>query len=181
MISITQEELEKRLDSKVNVLRGQTTGGHSHTFNDNPNLSKPVVPPEARGLVSALAALQGINNTAADLGLERHQVSNIARGLDRKGKADPTRQAEVKNARESVADYALGKVLSSLSLLTDERLEKLPTKDLAEASKDLSVVVRNISGDAGTQRPNIAQVVLFSPRVREDSEYEAITVEAIAK
>jgi len=185
MIEISQDEMNIRLNSPVNVARGTVwNGSTAHVMHDVPrgdNYRK--LGEETKLLIGTLAKFDSRQNVAEAFGITPNTVSNISSGCvdsDReKGHfKDPEFIKKLSDIRESVAEKALGKVMDVLQLVTDEKLSKKDVTDVATIAKDLSVVVRNVSGDNGANRPNIAQVVLFAPNQRRESSYDTMTIEA---
>lgn len=174
MVPIKKEELKDRLESRLNVLYGQNTGNKSTTFNDN--TGKRIIPPEARPLVAALAMTEGVKKTSEIFGVGKDQIANIRDGKGWDGYQRPERVEEVKKVKEVVSELALEKLQDSLGLITHESLKDLSPKKLVSIGKDISIIVKNVSGEQ--QNQNIAQVILFAPNQRDEKKYETIDVEA---
>jgi hypothetical protein len=186
MIEITQKELEERLNSRTSspkIIRGQTTGNGSYTFHDNKNEEgKTIIPQEANGLVSALVALEGRGGqkkVANLFNVGQDKISNIVNGKNWDGEKRDHLVSKAKDGRQAASDLALTKLQESLGLITNDRVSALPIQEIVDISQKMSVIVRNISGDQN-KAPQIGQVVLLAPSIKEESRYDVMTIEAQA-
>lgn len=181
MIPISEDELSARLENKANILRPtiQKNGSYQLQNREGHCGIENKIPREARPLVAAMAMVSGNKATAEVLGISHQRVQELKTGKDRNGVPIPEEVAKVEAIRERLADVAISKTLAALNIITDERLKGLPVQEAVSAAKDLSIVVRNVSGDPGSKAAANAQVIIFSPNQRDRSTYDTIDVEVV--
>ncbi len=77
--------------------------------------------------------------------------------------------------RDQISDNARARLTSALNHLTDDKIEGSKAKDIAAIAKDMSVIVRNMEPD-GPVVQNNTQVIIYKPRMRDEDEFDVITV-----
>ena len=185
MIEISKDEAEQRLNNKSNTLVKHGTvwlGSNGHILNGERASNVKKLDDNTKLLVGALAQIVPHAQVGREFGLNQHRVGQIANG-----KVDGDREkgyfkdkdfaAKLEDIKSSVTERALNKVMDTLGLVTNEKLEKIPVQEIATVAKDISVIVRNVTGN-DVSRPNVAQVILFAPNTRKEESYESIEVEA---
>ena len=185
MIEITSEEAQKRLERSEplpEIIHGTSWKGNGSVI---PSERAPVkrLDDESRLLLGTLAQFQSHTKLANEFDLNKARVHHIANGFihsgdDKAAYKDVDFCKKLEEAKGGVAALALDKLIGSLGLINHEKLDKLPVADLVTVTKDLSVVVRNVTGQAGENKPNIAQVIFFAPKTREEKSYDSIEVAA---
>ncbi len=77
--------------------------------------------------------------------------------------------------RDQITDKARGRLMSALDAITDENISNAKVRDIAGIAKDMSVIVKNMEPTVPTNQQNV-QVVIFKPRMRDEDEFDVITV-----
>jgi len=135
-----------------------------------------------RVTVGLLTNLVGAKAASEITGVSKGHAHQLGEG--RSTSPTPGRDStatEMKQQIESrlgqVKAKAIEKLLKTLDAVTDEGTALLSVKDAAEVSSKLASVI-----DRTTQKDrdggNIAQVVIYAPRIRDESEYDVVTVAA---
>jgi len=78
--------------------------------------------------------------------------------------------------RNVIATSARLKLLEALAEMTPERISKAKIRDIAAITKDLSAVARDMDSVNQGATNNGVQVTVYAPRLREEGEFEVITV-----
>ena len=79
------------------------------------------------------------------------------------------------SVRDVISDRARSKLMCALDAITDENIGLAKVKDIASIAKDMSVIVKNMEENAPTNQNN-TQVIIFKPRMRDEDEFDIITV-----
>lgn len=185
MIEITSEEAQKRLERSEplpEIINGTSWKGNGSVISSE---RAPVkrLDDESRLLIGTLGQFQSHTRIAKEFGLNNARVHHLANGLihsgdDKAAYKDPEFCKKLEEAKGGVAALALDKLIGSLGLITHDKLDKVPVKELTEITKDLSVVVRNVSGSGQEGKTNVAQVILFAPKTRSEETYDTMEVVA---
>jgi predicted transcriptional regulator len=78
--------------------------------------------------------------------------------------------------RGLISTSARLKLLEALAEMTPERISKAKIRDIAAITKDLSAVARDMDSIQQPGNNNGIQVTVYAPRLREEAEFEVITV-----
>jgi hypothetical protein len=78
---------------------------------------------------------------------------------------------------DRVHNRAVDRLLSSLGLLTDDKMDKLGAVDLSTVADKMSRVVERTG--TRTSEGTTARLVLYAPRVKEEKEFETIEGQVI--
>lgn len=79
------------------------------------------------------------------------------------------------SVRDVITDKARGRLMSALDAITDENISNAKVKDIASIAKDMSVIVKNMEPER-TQNVQNTQVIIYKPRMRDEDEFDVITV-----
>jgi predicted transcriptional regulator len=77
--------------------------------------------------------------------------------------------------RDDISDRARGKLLCALDAITEENISTAKVKDIASIAKDMSVICKNMEENAPVNQQN-TQVIIYKPRMRDEDEFDIITV-----
>jgi predicted transcriptional regulator len=77
--------------------------------------------------------------------------------------------------RDQITDKARGRLMSALDAITDENINNAKVKDIASIAKDMSVIVKNMEPAVPVNQNN-TQVIIYKPRMRDEDEFDIITV-----
>lgn len=111
---------------------------------------------------------------AAAFGVSRMAVSNAARGRSGPNPPNEERRRKLEERQLDIKDTALIKLMSSLNLLTEEKMEDLTAKDLSQVASNMSKVVHSIQ--AGEAAGSPVNIVIYSPEIRKEESFKVIDV-----
>lgn len=83
----------------------------------------------------------------------------------------------VKQAKERIAKRARIKLMSALSQITEEKLEKANAKDLAGIAKDMAGVVKTMEPEDSKEKVNTDKgptFVFYAPQFRKEEHFDVI-------
>jgi hypothetical protein len=83
-------------------------------------------------------------------------------------------QAAIDEALEAARNKALDKLMLSLGLLTEEKIEPLKAKDLASVANSMANVVMKTLPQASPQGQ--INLVIYSPEIRSEKAFEVIEI-----
>ena len=83
--------------------------------------------------------------------------------------------AEIKEeVKEQIKTHAQNALLTAIQSLTDSKISGAKAKDIAGIAKDMSSVLRNIEPQTNGPIINNNKVLVYSPRVKEEDDYNVI-------
>jgi len=137
------------------------------------------IPHEIRALVAEEAIINGHTQEIADrFGLSKSSVDaykNGATSTTTYNEPDKSLSNANKQVRDVITDKARGRLMSALDAITDENIGNAKVKDIASIAKDMSVIVKNMEENKPLNQTN-TQVIIYKPRMRDEEEFEVITV-----
>jgi predicted transcriptional regulator len=80
------------------------------------------------------------------------------------------------SVRDQITDKARGRLMSALDAITDENISNAKVKDIASIAKDMSVIVKNMEPIVPVDNSKNTQVIIYRPRMRDEDEFDVITV-----
>lgn len=86
--------------------------------------------------------------------------------------------SHLNNKRIKIASKARARLLASLNAITPEKLENAKLRDVAAVATAMSAIVKHMEPEVDRTNLQNVQFVFMSPRVRHESEYEYIDVQA---
>lgn len=96
------------------------------------------------------------------------------------GKADGKKSGDIREKLEKnlgrVRDVALDRLLSSINLIEDDKLEGLGAKDLSTVASNLSRVVEKTLPKEMQQAPT-AQLIVYAPTIAKEEHYETVVLQ----
>jgi predicted transcriptional regulator len=137
------------------------------------------IPNEIRALVSE----EVINGTPAKqvakaFGISESSISAYKNdATSTKSYHEPNESLKKSNdgIRDQITDKARGRLMSALDAITDENISNAKVKDIASIAKDMSVIVKNMEPTVPVNQSN-TQVIIYKPRMRDEDEFDIITV-----
>jgi len=84
-------------------------------------------------------------------------------------------QDHTNRIKEKITGRARSRLMMALKEITPDKLVSAKVRDLAGIAKDMSAVVKNMEPN-GPLIDNSTKVVVYRPHMREESEFEVITV-----
>ncbi len=92
------------------------------------------------------------------------------------GKEPTAERAEKRDERlEKIKDVALIKLMASLNLIDDDRLEKCSAKELSAVAGNLSKIVKDHTDASVSGAPQV-NVVIYSPEAKTEKNYRVVDV-----
>lgn len=136
-----------------------------------------------RVTTGVLANLIGAKAAGEIMGVSRGHAHQLGEGRStsptpgRDSTLDSSVKTQIESRLVDVKSKAIDKLLSTLDVITDEGVRTLSIKDAADVSSKLAGVIdkttpRDKSGTA------VAQVIVYTPRTKGESEYDVIEVGA---
>jgi DNA-binding CsgD family transcriptional regulator len=173
-MQIDAQELERRLNSPKNlvntVLVPSPAAAGIKVIPQEPRKNTPqVTDRETRILAGALAAQgESCSLVARELGLTEQQVHSA------KYSQKPEIKEPIRNITERVRDLAIEKLMLAMGLMTEEKFDGVPLKDLSLIAANMSRVVEKMSArDAVT---NNFQLHIYAPQQRTESHYKTVDI-----
>jgi hypothetical protein len=182
---ISDEEAERRLNDTANLFRQIPAdpedappdlteikplhrGGRT---SDQPNMTH-----KERVTVATMADAIGNKKTEELTGVSSAQIEQLKAG--EVGHAPNMALAkDLREVRTGVEEKAIDLVMSTLSQIDTDKLEKMKTaRELAGVAKDLSSVAERMS-DKSTSGPVQNNIVFYVPNSREEEAYSVVDVE----
>jgi transposase len=133
--------------------------------------------------VRILVAEEAINGTKAKqvseaFGISESSISAYKRDATSTASYDtPNKDLQEANniVRENITEQARSKLLSALAHVTDEKLAEAKLRDVAAVANSMSGIIKNMEPN-GPSQVNNTQVIVYKPRMRDEDEFEVITV-----
>ena len=172
---ITQDQIKERLESPNNL---------ANRFSKVPDIPVPVkrpvgMPPGQKILptfIKNTIAIMDKTGTrqkviGADFGVTQAAVSNIATGRTNYDHDKVGRQLEV------VRDLAMERLLSSLGLLTDDKIAKSNAVDISRIAQSLSNTIRvTLPREEKQVATGTIQLTVYAPQLASEKDYKIIEV-----
>jgi len=138
------------------------------------------VPEVIREIISEEAIINGnTDQIAKRFGVSKSSVDaykNGATSTATYNKPDEKLTKANDELRAVIGTSARLKLLEALAEMTPERISKAKIRDIAAITKDLASVARDMDSVAQTTNNTGIQVTVYAPKLREEAEYEVITV-----
>lgn len=122
-----------------------------------------------------------IEALAEPLGISKSSVSAYKKGATSTASYnDPDKSLKIHTdfVKNRISRRASKRLNDALGHITDEKMEGAKLKDLSALAKDMSIIMKNMEppkedkGDA----PAGVNIVFMAPRVKDERQYETITV-----
>ena len=183
---ITEDDKISRLESDENLLSRLEKLKNPLSRVDNAVIVHPIPLGRARGDTEIPTMLKVISATAAEAGLatnkelaEQFDISAQTISDARNGRVGARKDSElsdrIRKNLDTVQDRAIDRLMQSLDLMDDEKLHNCKATDLSSIAANMSRVVEKVSPKSKDAFAGV-QVILYSPRVRDLSNYDVIDV-----
>lgn len=178
MLKLSPEDAARRLTSErniVNVHHQEIQRGRPKDSKDIPEFLSSIIGDVARSEGESRAMGRGGDSQrdiAKSFDVCQKTVSNHATASSI-GRTDDAR-ARFKQSREKIRDTALEKLMASMGVISQDKLNDLGPKDASIVAKNLAGVANSMSEHEGTA-PTLS-VTVYVPQPREESRYRVIDV-----
>jgi len=179
-MKITQEELQRRLNSSSNLVNkvkstsnSQTSPNTSNRGNDENNRNnagrKEDIPNAPYSLRVVAGILSHAEGNSASVARELHLTPGQVRYADK--------VIEETLTEKRVQEIALNRLMDALGLLTLDRIENETPKSVSTIAANLSRIHNNLKPKESGNGNNM-NVILYSPKVKNESDFECIEVQS---
>ena len=138
------------------------------------------VPEVIRQIISEEAIVNGnTDEIAKRFGVSKSSVDAYKHGATSTAtynKPDEKLKKANDELRGIISTSARLKLLEALAEMTPERISKAKIRDIAAITKDLASVAKDMDTINQGNTNNGIQVTVYAPRLREEGEFEVITV-----
>lgn len=170
---VSESEAQDRLNASeviVKRMNGQTVG------KPRADKGRPRLTPAMQELLGTMAHLSGKTATANAFGISRVHADNLSKGLD-SGPNNPENKelkAKIESNIGKVKDTALEKLMTSLDLITPDKLKGEKPRDLSAIAKDMASIVEK-TGPKEATGGNQVQVQIYIPeRTKTEQDYPVV-------
>lgn len=185
MIQIDEAELVKRLGHKNNILRGTVNRGNDAFIMENAQRAsdKPKLPKSLFPIVGAMQKLAGTKATAKEFNISEHRAKDIGNARDSTTYTKDTELAsKIADVTSRASEIAMNRILRNLNIVDDDdKFTKMSAPDVISATKDISIIVKNITPESKGDGNVHAQVIIMAPQVQPESRYDVMTVETVSQ
>jgi DNA-binding Xre family transcriptional regulator len=173
---LTERQIEERLKSDRNLANADWLKKDAPVTTTEKVISLPgrnriAISKEERTEI-AIESRLGIH-TQTELA-RAHGISQYAVHAIEKGKTKGIDEVQVEKVIGDVKDRALSRLMSSLGLLTDDKLSGCSAKDLSVIASNMGRVVEKISPKE-TQPDNI-NFIIYSPELKQERAFEVVEI-----
>ena len=186
---LTKEQIEIRLTSEKNISNKITIlKDHEVIIKDGKNhfgkLGSKNLTENERIAIGVLASTVGEEVTSELFGISETTAHKLKYGM-RSGDsgASHLQDQELKNkiderlnkTKLSIEERAAEKLLTSLNLITEDKLENASVRDLAQISNQMSQVLRNSSRNNGAEGVGMkVQIIVNQPKQAKEDSFDCI-------
>jgi hypothetical protein len=186
MLLISTESAARRLESSEN-LANRLVRNNSHLeikpINHGGGRAEGIknLTENERAIIGASARAFGIRATANAFGVSESHTNSLAHGkVYREGGRESSKNhaalaEKIEDRLDEVKDVALTKLMLSLGLLDEDKMDKATAKDLSGIAANLSKVVQNSSGN-GNNKGTQVNLVVYAPESKVISDYQVVEV-----
>ena len=133
---------------------------------------------EKRKEIATLALTSGMTNeeVAEFCRVHPQTVSSFKNGEVANGtETNEELKEHVIEVKGEIQSAAKNKLLLAIEAITDEKIHSAKVRDIAGIARDMSSVIKNMSDNGGLTVQN-NKVVIYQPRIRDDDDFDVITV-----
>lgn len=193
---LKKEQIEKRLSSTSNITNPLYSsekpeveviikdGINNHTGKvGSKNLSE-----DEKIAIGVIASITDSRTAAGLFGIHPSHANDLKNGNLNSGVNTRIRDIElqekirerVENTKLTIQERAAEKLLESMGLLSNDKLEKCSAKDLANVSNQMAQVFRNMNSSSSPTNmkdsPSKINIVLHQPRPAKESSFDVIEI-----
>lgn len=169
---LTSEQAEKRLNSEDNLARFAVPEKEVKeiVIHNAGNTHKPKLPPAIRTEIAVRSRMgESQKSLAREFGVSQPAISAIERG---RTNSDEDKVDETLN---KVRDIALNKLMSSLGLISDEKLAQCSPTQLAGIANQISNVVERSLPKSAAGRGDV-NLIIYTPEIRDEHKYKVVEI-----
>lgn len=172
-MNIDTKEALRRLNSPSNLVNSMNRV--SHVTLGNPHRGRSV-PEFLRDTIGALASTssQTQQEIGTAFGVSQEAVSTFKSGKIGGRPANEARKAKLEERTAQIKDTALLKLMQSLNLIDDSKLEDLDAKGLSQVACNMSKVVNSLTEQEQVTQP--VNIIVYSPETKNESRYRVVDV-----
>ena len=135
----------------------------------------PNIPEPVREVIGALGELNSYKSISQVFDVSIPAVQQAVSGKVGGRPANKERQDAVIARRLSIEDVALAKLMKSLDLIDDEKMEGCSAKELSQVSSNLAKVSQSMR-ETNTSIGQQTNIVVYSPERRAEDKYNVVDV-----
>jgi hypothetical protein len=154
MAIITESELEVKLNHVNNAAKGRTLGARN-------------IPDNLRAVIGLQAHFDTAKNVAKSF-----DIAPITAHHAKESHGHSAARKKIDEKLAEVKDLALDKMLKSLGVIKDDKIEKLSVKGALAVAKTMADIVDKTTEKNQVVTPN--QVLIYAPQIREDNDYSNV-------
>ena len=163
------------VESPNNILHKRLGTGNSGNQGNRAGTPHATLTEEARARVGMLASLIGDKAASELTGVSRPSVTNLKNGKDLSGKPDEVLQRNLDSRRGVIQEKALEKVETFIDMLGGDLGDDVKRSAIAER---VASIFDKLTPKTPTINAEKAQIIFYSPKVKESTQYPIIEVEA---
>lgn len=175
---LNREQFEKEVDNISVFTSKESVIGKVVNIEKGRTLGRTEIPEVIRSIVAEDVIENGRSQNIADkFGISKSSVDAYKNGATSCATYNnPDRQLKqvVDNKRNEISNAARGRLSAALEALTDDKIAGSKARDIASIAKDMSGVVKNMEPQVAPH--NNTQVIVYRPRMRDEDEFDVITV-----
>lgn len=176
--SDSDSEIQRNLNLEFPEKSNLVSESKSRVLNKNRSGRLKGIPdfdPMTNEIAGTLAHFDTQKNVARAFGMTQANVGLLENGRERK--RDPELNDRIERNLGIVRDKALDRLLSSIDLITEDKLESIGAKDLSTVASNLSRVVEKTLPKREESRVN-SQLIVYAPTILNSGEdkYSVIDV-----
>lgn len=193
---LTKEQIEKRLNSSNN-LANKVEESRNNPITEiiikdgtNNHVGRPGsknLTEQERVAVGVISATVGDEVAASLFGISTSHANDLRNGNRNVGNGetnlrvqDTNLKAQIKerldNTKMTIQERAAEKLLTSLGLLTEDKLTNCSPKDVASISNQMSQVMRNMNNNKDTSDKASVKIVLHQPKTTQEDSFDIIEI-----
>lgn len=184
---LTKGQAESRLSSERNLaLRfGKEESQEASQEDSNPeratvNIEEHVIPMRGRNKVALTEELRTeiairtrSGEPQANLVSEYNLAPSTVHSIE-KGKTKGINEDKVKEVIDTVKDRALDRLMSSLGLLTNDKLSGCTAKDLSIIASNMGRVVEKMNPKS--DQPDNINLIIYAPELKQERAFKVIEI-----
>ena len=135
------------------------------------------VPESLRKIIGENALIETHKDTARAFGISPSSVAAYKNGSTSTAsynEPDSELSKAMMSSKDRISGRARKKLLMALSHITEEKLTDAKLGVISGVARDMSSIIRNIEPPAANVTENNVKFVFFSPKQKDETEYEVI-------
>lgn len=167
---ISEEEAARRIGMSSPTVRSRV---EIHNFRGR-KVGDKALPEIMKPIIGASDRLSGPAKTAKEFGVSLHASNYLGDGKTRYSAAtkSPELESKISKIVGEAQEKAAERLLASLGLLTEDKLENAKAKDLAVIASNMSKIIENTKPAESTNN----MILIYAPRQRDEDRFDVIEV-----